>query len=123
MTPGATVLVFSVDPLAAALLGAAVEVAGHVVAFPQPGESARDAVMRLRPRAALVDCDHEEACTESFFGPAMMVGARVAVFSSQRSQRALEPIAEQFRVRMFKLPIEVSELDLLLEALLDRDET
>ncbi len=122
MNSAATVLVFSADPLAAALLGAAVELAGHAVAFPQGGESPRDAVMRARPRAALVDCDHEEACTESFFGPAMMVGARVAVFSSHRSQRALEPIAEQFRVRMFTLPIDFPELDALLDVLLRQDE-
>ena len=123
MTTAATVLVFSTDSLAAALLGAAVELAGHSVAFPQAGESPRDAVMRVRPRAALVDCDHEEACTESFFGPAMMVGARVAVFSSQRSQRALAPIAEQFRVRMFELPIDFPELGRLLGDLIGRYET
>ncbi len=123
MSSPATVLVFSTDPLAAALLGAAVELAGHTVAFPQSGESPRDAVMRARPRAALVDCDHEDACTEAFFGPAMMAGARVAVFSSHRSQRALQPIAEQFRVRMFELPIDFPQLDVLLAALLARGET
>jgi hypothetical protein len=123
MTSASAVLVLSADPLAAALLGAAVELAGHAAVFPQAGESPRDAVMRARPRAALVDCDHEEACTESFFGPAMMAGARVAVFSSRRSQRALEPIAEQFRVRAFALPMGFPELDALLAALLHADET
>jgi len=114
------VLVFSTDPLAAALLGAAVELAGYRPTFPDDGEPSRDAVMRLRPQAALVDCDHVDACTEAFFGPALMVGARVAVFSSSRSQRTLDPIAEQFSVRQFTLPIEFPALQLLLAELTRR---
>jgi hypothetical protein len=111
------VLVFSGDSLAGALLGAAVELAGYRVAFPLDGESPRDAVLRVRPRAALVDCDHQDACTETFFGPAMMVGARVAVFSSTRSRRSLEPIAAEYSVRTFALPIEFAELVAVLEDL------
>jgi hypothetical protein len=112
-----TVLVFSTDSLAAALIGAAVELAGYGVAFQNENESPRDAVMRVRPRAALVDCDHEDACTETFFGPALMIGARVAVFSSKRSRRTLEPIAEQFKVQTFQLPFEFDELQALLASL------
>lgn len=114
---GASVLIFSTDALAGALIGAAVELVGYRPVFPLAVEGARDAVMRLRPNAALVDCDHEGACAESFFGPAMMVGARVAVFSSTRSYRVLEPIAAQFDVRLFTLPIELEELSILLSDL------
>jgi hypothetical protein len=108
------VLVFSADPLGAALLGAAVELAGFAPCFPLEGESPRDAVMRLRPGCALVDCDHTEACTEAFFGPAMMAGVRVAVFSSTRSVRTLQPIAAEFDVRLFSLPLDYAELAALL---------
>ncbi|MDB4878247.1 MAG: hypothetical protein JWM41_4693 [Gemmatimonadetes bacterium] len=110
------VLIFSTDPLAAALLGAAVELAGFVVHFPHAGESPRDALMRTRPTVALVDCDHEEACTESFFGPAMMAGATIGIFSSKHSRRTLEPIAAQFGVRTFGLPIDFDELSSILAA-------
>jgi hypothetical protein len=108
------VLIFSTDPLAGALLGAAVELAGFVVVYPRDAESPRDALMRTRPNVALVDCDHEEACTESFFGPAMMAGTTVAIFSSKRSRRTLDPIAAEFGVRAFGLPIEFDELARIL---------
>ena len=115
-----SVLVFSTDSFAAALIGAAIELAGYRVEYPLETESPRDAVMRVRPGAALVDCDHVEACTETFFGPALMVGARVAVFSSSRSRRTLEPIAEQFRVRSFAMPIDFDDLQALLASLLEQ---
>ena len=98
-------------------MGGAVELAGYAPVFPAEAESPRDAVMRLRPGAALVDCDHEDACAETFFGPAMMVGTRVAVFSSKRSVRTLEPIATEFDVRLFSLPIDFTDLTLLLDDL------
>jgi hypothetical protein len=109
-----SILIFSTDPLTAALIGAAVELGGYAPVFQNEGESPRDAVMRVRPGAALVDCDHEDACAEAFFGPAMMVGARVAVFSSKRSIRTLQPIAAQFDVRLFSLPIDFVDLTALL---------
>lgn len=105
-----SVLIFSTDPLAAALLGAAAELAGVTPCFAAHGETPRDALLRTRPAIALVDCDHEQACTESFFGPALMAGARVVIFSSSRSHRRLEPIAEEFGVRTITLPIDVGTL-------------
>ena len=111
------VLVFSSDALAAALLAAAVELAGYTPRFPLDGEAPRDAILRVRPGAALVDCDHETACTETFFGPAMMAGVRVAVFSSSRSVRTLQPIASEFDVRLFSMPIEFADLGTLLAEL------
>jgi hypothetical protein len=116
-------LIFSTDSLAAALLGAAVELAGFVVHFPNPGESPREALMRTRPTVALIDCDHEDACTESFFGPAMMTGATIGIFSSKRSRRTLESIAAEFGVRMFGLPIEFDELARILDGALTKPST
>lgn len=122
MTERTPVLIFSTDALAAALIGGAVDLAGYGAVFPLDGESPRDAVMRLRPAAALVDCDHAEACTEAFFGPAMMVGARVAVFSSSRSVRTLHPIAAEFDVTLFSMPVDVAQLAALLADLTRRIE-
>src|SRR5829696_3716860 len=101
------VLVLATDPLSGALIGAAVELAGYAPVFPSDGESSRDALLRTRPCVVLVDCDDEHACAKSFFGPAMMAGSQVAVFSSSRSKRTIEPIAEQFGVRAFRLPIDI----------------
>ena len=108
------VLVLSTDPLAAALIGAAAELTGFAPAFPLEKESPRDALLRARPRVVLVDCDHDGACTEAFFGPALMAGASIAVFSSSLSRAALEPIAAEFGVRAFRLPIDVQALGRLL---------
>lgn len=108
------VLVFSTDPLAGALLAAAAELAGYDPVFPRDRERPRDALLRTRPGVVLVDCDHDGACTEEFFGPAMMLNAGVAIFSSSRSQRTLEPIAADFGVITFALPIEFEEFSALL---------
>jgi hypothetical protein len=110
------VLIIVTDPLSGALLGAAVELAGYVPLFPWEGESAREALRRTKPCAVLVDCDDEESCGDSFFGPAMMLGAAVAVFTSSRSTRALEPIAREFDVQTFSLPIDIAELKGVLDA-------
>lgn len=114
MTPR-VVLVFSTDAFAGALLGAAVEIVGATAQFPRADEGPREALLRVRPAVALVDCDHPTACTESFFGPALMIDVRVAVFSSSRSRRVLDPIAEEFGVRTFGLPIEFAELSRIIE--------
>jgi hypothetical protein len=111
-----TVLVFSTDALAGALLGAAIELVGATPVYSRDDEEPRDALLRIRPDVALVDCDHPTACTESFFGPAMMIGARVAVFSSSRSRRVLDPIAAEFGVRTFGLPIDFEELSEIIRA-------
>ena len=33
----------------------------------------RDALMRVRPRLAVIDCDHVDACSDAFIGPARVV--------------------------------------------------
>ena len=64
----------------------------------------------------LVDCDHDGACTEEFFGPAMMMNAGVAIFSSSRSRRTLEPIAAEFGVTTFELPLDFDQFATMLAA-------
>ena len=77
------VLIVAADPLAAALLGAAVEHGGSAPHFPQAGEAPRAALLRLRPRLVLVSCDHTEACSDGFIGPALMTGARVLLIQTR----------------------------------------
>jgi len=112
------VLVFSSDPLAAALLGAAVELAGHLPHFMQGGESARGALLRVRPRLVLVDCDHEEACTDEFIGPALMTDARVLLFRSRRSVRDMGEFASRLQLRIVDMPMEHEGLTRLLTEML-----
>ena len=112
------VLIFSADPLAAALLGAAVELAGHAPHFPQREEGARAALLRLRPRLTLIDCDHDDACSESFIGPALMTGAKVQLFRSHRTQRDAYSFARRLGLSIVELSVEHDALTPLLHDLL-----
>ncbi len=112
------VLVFSSDPLAAALLGAAVELAGHLPHFMRVGETARAALMRVRPRLVMVDCDHEEACSDEFVGPALMTDARVLLFRSARSLRDMGEFAERMQLRIVDMPTEHGDLTRILVEML-----
>jgi hypothetical protein len=111
------VLVYSHDALAAALLGAAVELSGHLPHFPQPNESARSALLRVRPRLVAIDCDHQEACSDAFIGPALMTESRVLLFRSRRTRRDIGDLAERLGVTVADLPMEQGTLAELLERL------
>jgi hypothetical protein len=116
VTPHA-VLILSSDPLAAALLGAAVELTGHAPSFSREGEPPRAALLRLRPRLVLVDCDHE-GCSDAFVGPAIMTGATVLLFRSHRSSRDVADLAARMRVATVELPLQGDRLTTLLAELL-----
>jgi hypothetical protein len=104
------VLIFSADPVAAALLGAAVELAGHAPHFPQHAEAARGALMRVRPRLVVIDCDHEGACSEGFVGPALMTGAQLLLCRSRRTQRDTRDFASRLGLTVVELPRDYEKL-------------
>ena len=112
------VLIFSSDPLAAALLGAAVELTGHMPHFVQHGEPARAALLRVRPRLVLIDCDHEESCSDEFVGPALMTGARVLLFRSRRTERDQAEFAKRLTLRVAEMPMDHEALSRLLTEML-----
>ena len=113
------VLIFSEDPLAAALIGAAVELIGFTPAFATDGEPARRALLRVRPRLVLVDCDHEGACGPELVGPALMTAARVVLVGSRRSRRDPRALAESFGLRAVILPVGLDDMAELLRAELE----
>lgn len=113
------VLIFSEDPLAAALVGAAVELVGFEPAFPTNGEPPREALLRERPRLVLVDCDHDAACGPSLFGPALMTGARVMLVGSRRTRRDVYEVAVRFGLRALRLPADLEAIADLLRAELE----
>jgi len=104
------VLVLSSDPLAAALLGAAIELAGHAPRFPQPEEAARAALLRIRPRLVVIDCDHEEGCSDAFIGPALMTGSRVLLFKSRRTRRDVSELTGRLGLPVMHIPTEHESL-------------
>jgi DNA-binding response OmpR family regulator len=98
------VLILSADALAAALLGAAVELAGHQPHFPEMNEVAREALRRVRPRLIIVDCDHPDACAESFVGPALMTGSQLLLFDSHRNRDRAVNVARRLGLDVVHLP-------------------
>ena len=108
------VLVLSSDPLAAALLGAAIELAGHAPRFPRSGELAREALLRVRPRLVVIDCDHDEGCSDAFIGPALMTGSRVVLFRSRRTQRDVSELTGRLGLRVMDMPLAHESLTRLL---------
>lgn len=113
-----SVLVLSSDPLAAALLGAAIELAGHAPRFAQSDEAARAALLRVRPRLVVVDCDHEDACSDAFIGPALMTGSRVLLFRSRRTRRDVGELSDRLGLRVVEMPMEHESLTRLLHQML-----
>ena len=107
-------LVLSPDPLAAALLGAAIELAGHVPRFPLSEEAARIALLRVRPRLVVIDCDHEDGCSDAFIGPALMTGSRVLLFRSRRTRRDVTELTGRLDLHVMHMPMEHEPLTRLL---------
>ena len=112
------VLVLSSDPLAAALVGAAIELAGHAPRFPHAEEAARAALLRVRPKLVVIDCDHEDACSDSFIGPALMTGSRVLLVRSRRTRRDVRELSERLGLRVVEMPMEHEPLTRLLHQML-----
>ena len=103
-------LVLSNDALAAALLGALIEMEGGRAAFANAGESPRDAVRRLRPGLVFVDCDNAEACRTAFIGPAKMMGAAVVLFGPRGAAQAVRAHAETNGTDLLLIPPAPGEL-------------
>ena len=115
----ARVLVLSSDPLAAALLGAAIELAGFAPHFPHSNESARVALLRARPRLVVIDCDHEEGCSDAFIGPALMTGSRVLLFRSRRTRRDAGELSTRLGLSVAEMPLDHDTFSRLLHRVLD----
>ena len=104
-------LVLSPDSIAAALVAAVAEAAGLAPHFLADHERARDAIRRLRPAAVIADCSRG---VDAFVGPAMMCGARVALFCASRDTAAAARarlLAERYDVAFFLLPEDVDALE------------
>ena len=104
------ILILSSDPLAAALLAAASELAGHAPHFVKQSEHARDALRRVRPRLVLIDCDHDESCSDEFIGPATMMNARILLFRSSRTKRDVTELATRLELRVIEMPMHYDAL-------------
>lgn len=105
-------LIVSSNPVLAALLAALVEPAEVEIAFPQPGEDARTAVLRARPALVLADCDHPDTGSDFFVGPVLMTGASLAMFCppSHFARERRQAVADRHGLAFFLLPDDVEGL-------------
>ena len=76
--------------------------------------------MRIRPRLVLIDCDHEESCSEEFVGPALMTGARVLLIRSVRTVRDMTDFATRLSVRIVDMATEHAAFPEILRTLIDQ---
>ena len=79
---------------------------GHRPHFAAADEPARSALLRVRPQLVLIDCDHEESCSEEFVGPALMTGARVLLIRSGWTVRDMGDFAARLSVRIVDMAAE-----------------
>ena len=113
-------LILSPDPLGAALLAAAVELAGFRAEFAATGESAGDAVRRVRPRLVLLDARDPGLGDERLLGPALLLGAWVYLFGTAETLRNREVAAARHGAEMLRLPEDTEQLPELLRRARDR---
>jgi hypothetical protein len=110
----AAVLILSSDPLGAALVGAAVELAGFRVEFLVPHETVHAALGRVRPAHVLVDASDPAARDESVWGPAMMTGARLYLFGGPASIAERRLDVDRYRARTITMPGDAARLKEIL---------
>ncbi len=67
----------------------------------------------------LIDCDHEESCSEEFVGPALMTGARVLLIRSGRTVRDMGDFAARLSVRIVDMAAEHAMFPDILRELIE----
>lgn len=115
-----TALILSPDPLGAALLGAATELAGFRVSYAADGESPPDCIRRVKPAVVLVDVTHAITGDPASLGPALMTGATVIFFGGARMLRDIAVLVSSSRAATIALPEEIDLLPALLGAVVAR---
>jgi hypothetical protein len=106
--------VVSADPLLAALIGAAVELAGYRAAFPRPQEGEMEAFRRIRPIALLLDAAHTGARDEAVLGRALMSGTRIVLFGSSADMQRNGALITRYEIAPLVLPAEIERLPAIL---------
>ena len=117
--PKQTILILASEEVISALLGAMVELEGHVPAFSAHDERPLAALARLRPSLLLLDCEHELAWDETSMRRIADSGTRTLLFSAMRSQREIEMIASRYGLPAFVLPVAFREFTDRVESLLE----
>jgi hypothetical protein len=108
--PMDSALILSTDPLGAALVAAAAEVAGVRPLFSGPDEAPRTALRRVRAAVVLIAADAECLRDEAFLGPAKMTGARLIVFGRERHLDNIRDIVTRYALEVLVLPRDTGQI-------------
>lgn len=112
------VLIISSDAVGAALIAALVETLGYRVRFLVPPESTDDALRRVRPAVAMVDCEDPSIVTPELIGRARMRGVSVLLFGSAEALRGVHTLVAQFDLHRLIMPATAEHLgESLLKAI------
>ena len=107
--PKSSIMVLANEEVISALLGAMVELDGHVAVFPAADEWPLTAIKRCQPDLLLLDCEHELAWDPQAMRSLTASGTQVLLFSAMRSQRDIEQIAAGYGIGAFVLPVSFRE--------------
>jgi DNA-binding NtrC family response regulator len=106
----AATLIVSNDAMIAALLGAAIELAGFRAEFIRADEDVLGALSRSKPSHLLVDCECDAVRSEALLGRALMSGTRIFVFGSSRRLENTRDIAATYQARFISLPEDITRI-------------
>jgi len=114
-TNPSTILVIAKEPLIQTLMCSLVELSGHRAAQPRSDETVGAAILRLRPRVLLLDCEHDSACEEEAYEMAARAGATVLLFTPSRTHAEVSDFAALRGLRAMALPIRLHEFSETLQ--------
>ena len=108
------VLILARDEVVAALLGMLVELRGLQPRFLGRAEPIEDVILREKPRAVVIDCDHPD-CGDALLNTIKKSGAQPVLFSPFRMQPEVRSAAERHGIRSFTLPTDVGTFGKVLD--------
>lgn len=114
------VLIFSSDPVAAALLGALIETLGYLVRFYRPQVSPDEQMRRDRPTVAMLDCEDPTLMNDEILGRARMRGVSVVIFGSSEALRQVRSLAEAHQLQALLMPATLDDVDEVIRKAVER---
>jgi DNA-binding response OmpR family regulator len=108
--PVAVVLVISSNRVIADLLGELVRVSGFVPVHSEKGEPALEALRRLAPDRALVDCEPECGIGDEFVRGADALGTRVVLYGASAHNDEVRGRARALGVRWLPMPARLHDV-------------
>lgn len=107
-------LILAREEVVAALLGLMVELRGLEPRFLAKAELAEDAILREKPSAVIIDCDHPD-CGDALLKIIRKTGAAPIMFSPFRMQSEVHSFAARHGVRSFTLPTDANTFARVLD--------